>query len=403
MVDGVVAIVGKNPILHSDILQQSQLIAIEQKIDPSKSPYLFENIYKSTLNSVIDRLVFLTEAEKDTNIIVSNEEVDRALNEQINDFINRSGSEDNFLEMVGMSMRDVRSQYWKDIKNMMLIERFQYSKIQSIDVGRVEVEIFYNTYKDSIPDLPEQYSFSIIDLPFIASKQSELKTINFLNEIKADYYNNVSFDSLAIIHSDDPGTGFNGGYLGYTTRGSLVKEYEEVAYSLNVGEVSKPIKSPFGYHLIKLIDRQGEKISTQHILKIVKHSDKDKQIIIDDLNYLKTYIDFNTTAFDSIANSYSAKYNNLSGIYLNYPINNISKEILNELSNYTSYPFLSNPIILENSCILVYCYNHQEKIKTNLLNSWSFIYELAKQHKQNAFLTNYVDKLKKQTYIKINI
>ena len=63
MVDGVVAIVGKNPILHSDILQQSQLIAIEQKIDPSKSPYLFENIYKSTLNSVIDRFVFLTEAE----------------------------------------------------------------------------------------------------------------------------------------------------------------------------------------------------------------------------------------------------------------------------------------------------------------------------------------------------
>ena len=144
-VDGVAAIVGNNTILHSDVLQQAQFVALEQNIDPLRSPRLFKNIYLSTLNSLIDQYAILGFAEKDTNLIISNDEVDRALDQQIETFIMRAGSEDLFLEMAGMSMRQLRSEYWKDLRNMMLVERYQFSKIEGFDISRIEVENFFYT------------------------------------------------------------------------------------------------------------------------------------------------------------------------------------------------------------------------------------------------------------------
>ena len=195
-VDGIAAIVANNVILHSDVLQQSQFIAMERRVDPSKNPYLFEQIYFSTLNNIINQYVILSVAEKDTNIIVSNEEVDRALEQQIDDFILKAGSEELFLEMAGVSsMRQIKSDYWQDIRDMMVVERYQYSKIQTVDVGRLEVLDFFNSFKDSIPSIPEKYYFSLIEVPFSPCKSSEIKTYNFINTLKNEIETKgVSFD-----------------------------------------------------------------------------------------------------------------------------------------------------------------------------------------------------------------
>ena len=144
-IDGVVAIVGKNILLHSDVLQQAQFVALEQRVDPLKSPYLFEEIYFNARDNMINQFAILDVAEKDTTIIISNDEVDRALNQQIDDFISRAGSEKQFLEMAGMSMRQIRADYWKNIYDMMVVERYQFSKIQNLNVSREEVREFYNT------------------------------------------------------------------------------------------------------------------------------------------------------------------------------------------------------------------------------------------------------------------
>ena len=245
-----------------------------------KSPYLFEQIYYNTRDNIINQYAVLDIAEKDTNLVISNDEVDRALNQQIDDFIARAGSEKQFLEMAGMSMRQIRADYWKNIRDMMHVEKYQFLKIQNIDVSRKEVDKnFINTYKDSIPVVPEQYDFSIIEVPFVAGGDSEGETKYFLESLKNNIENNfLSFDSLAQIYSQDHNTSSSGGYLGFTSRGSLVQEYEEVAYSLKrPGDIGGPIKTNFGYHLIKLVDKQGEKISTQHILRTVGFSEKDKE------------------------------------------------------------------------------------------------------------------------------
>ena len=400
-VDGAAAIVGNNIILHSDVIQQAQFVAMEQKIDPIKSPYLFEKIYKSTLENIINQYAILGVAKKDTNLIISNDEIDRALNQQIESFIARAGSEALFLEMVGKSMRQVRSDYWKDIRDMMMIERFQFSKIQNIDVSRKEVESFYSSYKDSIPTVPEQYDFSVIEIPFVAGEASEERTFLFLKSIKNNVLNNgLSFDSLAHKYSQDPGTSPSGGYLGFTTRGSLVREFEQAAYSLSLNEISDPIRSSFGYHLIRLVDRQGEKISTQHILRTVDFSAEDRAAVFSLARGLIADINSRPLVFDSLANIYYSKYNNLSGIYSGLSLKEIPDIILPELFSLSENE-LSLPLETEGGYMLIFSYHHQNEVIPNLENSYNLIYHYAKQNKQSVFINTWVNGIKNKTYIKI--
>ena len=120
MVDGIVAIVGNSIVLHSDVIQQSQILAASQGVDPAKNPYLFETLYSKTLSNIIDQYAVLDIAEKDTNIVISNDEVDRALMQRIDEFIAQAGSIELFEEAVGMSLHKIKLDYWSEIRNLML-------------------------------------------------------------------------------------------------------------------------------------------------------------------------------------------------------------------------------------------------------------------------------------------
>ena len=130
------------------MFQQSQLIALNQRVDPVQMPNLFEEIYFTTLDNIINQYTVLDVAEKDTNLVLSDVVVDRALNHQIDDFVSRAGSEEGLEDMIGMSMRQIKADYWKDIRDMMIIERYQSSKIQNVDVSRVEVLHFFDYFSE---------------------------------------------------------------------------------------------------------------------------------------------------------------------------------------------------------------------------------------------------------------
>ena len=397
-VDGVAAIVGNNIVLHSDVLQQAQFVAIEQQIDPSKNPYHFEKIYFSTLDNIINQYAVLGIAEKDTNIIISNAEVDRALNQQIDDFILKAGSEEQFLEMAGMSMRQIKADYWQDIRDMMVVERYQYSKISNVDVGRIEVMQFYTSFKDSIPSISEKYSFSVIEIPFYTGEISNMKTVGFLNELKEKILsNNASFDSLAQIYSQDPGSAPSGGRLGFTQRGALVREYEEVAYSMKIGEISDPVKSNFGYHLIRLLNKQGEKISTQHILMTIDFSDEDRINTYNSTFEIYSSTNNNPANFDSLSSVYLKTYKNTSGKYSNFPLSRIPDFILSQLKSLNGGE-LSLPVEGKDGYFLVYFYTFQKGFIPDVDNSWDLIYQYAKQRKQSTTFSNLVEDIKANIY-----
>ena len=400
-VDGLVALVGNNIILHSDVLQQAQIIATSQRINPEKKPYLFEKIYSDALYNMVNQYVVLDVAEKDTNLIISDDEVDRALERRIDDFIIQAGSKELFEQAVGMSLRQIKSDYWREIRNMMLIERYKFSTIQAVNVGRVEVNSFYNNFKDSIPALPENYTFSVIEVPFVSGASSEILVYNSLDSLRNLIVGSgASFDSMAIIYSQDPGSAPSGGNLGLTSRGTLVQEYEEAAYALNPGELSLPIRSQFGYHLIRLIDKRGEKISSQHILLFVPFSNEDKKTTFLSTSELYQQANNDPFVFDSIAVEYNNLYNNFSGVYSNVIHSNIPALLLDQLNKQVLFK-LSLPIEMASGYALIYLYKHDESYIPDPNNSWNIIYQYALQQKQDLLFQSHVNKIKNKTFIKI--
>ena len=338
-------------------------------------------------------------AENDTNIIVSNAEVDKTLNQRIDDFISQAGSQKKFEEMVGQPLRKIKAQYWIEIKNMMFMEKYKYSLVEKIKISRIEIENFYSNYKDSIPSVPEYYSFSIIDIQHDPSQNSKDKMRVLLDSLRNILLlGSISFDSLATKYSDDPGTKNNGGRIGFTKRGTLVIEYEEAAFSLNPGEISTPIKSDFGYHLIKLLEKKGEKISTQHILKTITISDSDKKNTLNKINKIKKTTLNDPFVFDSIAVNYQSIYNNLSGKYEKQSINMMPEIIYHNIKDMLPYQ-ISSTIETEHGFFIIFLYEHKDEFFPTPENSWTLIKQYALQEKQNSMFNNIVNKLKKTTHI----
>ena len=169
---------------------------------------------------------------------------------------------------------------------------------------------------------------------------------------------------------------------------------------MDVGEISDPVKSGFGYHLIRLLDKQGEKISTQHILRTTVFSDEDKTQIYKSVYDIYSQTAGNASLFDSLSTVYSKKHKNSSGIYSNFPASRIPDYILTqiELLNFNE---LSRPIEVENGYLLVYFYKHQKEFVPDVDNSWDLIYKYAKQKKQNTFFSEWINNIKTDIYINI--
>lgn len=290
VIDGVAAIVADNIILKSELAQIVNLTAMQQNINPNQNIELYQRLQMQVLQSLIDQKVVLELAEKDTNIIVKDKEVDSALETQISNILSQAGSEENAEKMLGEPLRDFKREYWYDIRDRLYADKFQQLKLQGVSVNRTDVESFYNTYKDSLPFFPSKIKLRHILLPLKPGEKSVNTTIALLDSLRDEVYAGADFSELAKSYSQDPGSKNRGGDLGLTRRGSLVSEFEEVAFTLDIGEISKPVKTAFGYHIIQPLEKQGDKVRVRHILITPPISEDDEQ---------KVY-DFATTIKDSV-------------------------------------------------------------------------------------------------------
>jgi peptidyl-prolyl cis-trans isomerase SurA len=399
-VDGVVAVVGNRTILKSDLVQQAQYSAAQQGVNPSVSPLLFEEIVLQTLDSMIDQFVLLDFAEKDTSISISPEEVDRVLDQQIDGFIARAGSERAFEEALGMGLREIRGDYRKEVFDMLLGERFQYLMFGGVDVGRAEVVEFYSTFKDSLPSTPPSLLLSIIEVPIEPSSRAVDSTVAVLSGVLTRLKNGEEFSVLAKEFSDDPGSAFVGGDLGFTKRGTLVKEYEEVGFSLRVGETSKPFRSPFGFHIVQLVDKQGEKIHTRHILKRVSPSESDRKNMLDYIGSIRLETNNDPGLFDSLAVEFSSEFknNSVASVVLNY--DELPPSVLEVVRGLDEFD-LSDPFLLtDNSFGLVYVYEKKPLGVLTLEHSWEDIKSFAKNKKIADTMQNWLSDARSKVYIK---
>ena len=264
-IDGIAAIVGENIILKSDVSQVVGMTALQRGLDVSKDRAVLEKLQGDVLGSLIDQKVILEMAKLDS-IEVAEKDVERALEQQIETFIMRAGTEKMAETMLGQSLNDFRREYWYDMRDRLITEQYQQQLIMSVNINRENVVNFFTSYKDSLPRFPVTMKIRHLLTRIKPSEKSRSDAEKKINTVRERILTGESFSALAEIYSADPGSKNNGGSLGYIRRNQMVKEFETIAFTQKINMLSKPVETSFGFHILETTEKSGEKIKVRHIL-----------------------------------------------------------------------------------------------------------------------------------------
>ena len=264
-VDGIAAIVGENIILKSDVSQVVGMTALQKGLDIIRDRVLLEKLQGEVLSSLVDQKIILEMAKLDS-IEVNEKDVERALEQQIETFIMRAGTEELAEAMLGQSLNDFRREYWYDMHDRLITEQYQQQLIMSININRDGVFNFFADYKDSLPVFPVKMKIRHLLVRIKPSEKSRLEALEKIKILREKIIAGESFSDLAEKHSTDTGTKNNGGSLGYIRRNQMVKDFETVAFTQKLNIISNPVETQFGFHILETTEKSGEKIKVRHIL-----------------------------------------------------------------------------------------------------------------------------------------
>ncbi len=400
-IDGIAAVVENNIILKSDLLQMVNITATQNKININNSE-LFFNLQEKVLQSMIEQKVLLEMAILDS-IVVEEEEVNQALDQQINNLIFQSGSEKEAENIIGQNIKDFRREFWYEMQDRLITEKYQQSILNNIKTTRKEVESFLLTYKDSLPVTPTKVQIRHLLKKIKPNQksinQSKTKILEIKNNIETK---KISFSDAAKQFSEDPGSKNNKGSLGWVKRGSLVKNFENIAFTLQLNKISEPVETEFGLHIIETLKKKGDKINARHILLIPEITKKDRENVFLFLNTLKTDSIKTLKDFKKMVGKYSddEKTKKIGGSlgWINpetYPISEISLVIKHIEPNICSSPIYSSMGVH-----LLWIENIKKGGLLNLSDHYTEVENLALNYKKMNWYNSWIDKAKDKFYIK---
>ena len=265
-VDGVAAVVEDKIVLKSDLNQMVNMVAIQQKIDPKKEPDKYLGLREAVLNSMVDQKILLELAEKDTTIEVGEKEVNQAIDLQVENIIRQAGGKKEAEKMLQQSIKSFRSEFWYEMKDKIISEKFQQKVLSKIKVSKKDVLSFFETYKDSFPLFPTEVKMRHLLINPEASDSAKKETVYLLRKITKKIIGGEDFGKMASDFSMDPGSKKKGGDLGWVKRGSLLKNFEETAFTIKTNTISEPIETEVGYHILEVFERKGDRARVRHIL-----------------------------------------------------------------------------------------------------------------------------------------
>jgi peptidyl-prolyl cis-trans isomerase SurA len=266
----IVAVVEDQEILLSEVTENYQLLASQGVVDASDTAAV-RTIQRQILDKLIDDKLLILEAESQ-EIQVTGEEVEQAVEQTINGFIDQIGGRDAFLrqlEQEGLTEEELRTRYREDARSQILASRLIGREIRSkIEVTDEDVREFYEENRDELPKKVRMMRISDIYISVRADSLIVGRRFEEASLIRDQILGGeVSFEEAAQSYSDDP-SGAQGGNLGRFGRGDFDPAFEEAAFALAPGEISEPVRTRFGLHLIRLdqIDPEGQWANVHHIL-----------------------------------------------------------------------------------------------------------------------------------------
>ncbi|MCX6166049.1 MAG: peptidylprolyl isomerase [Ignavibacteriae bacterium] len=399
--DRILAIVGYDIILESDLQYQIQLYARQNQLTQI-NPMLAQQIFQQLLT---EKIIY-AKAEQDS-ITIKEDEVGKELEYRIKNMVDQVGSEKKVEEIYGMSIGKIKILLKEDLVKKMKSDKLKRKKFQgSIKVSDKEVTEFYAKYRDSLPPSKDEYELAHIYMhrkvtdaeKRIAKEKAQI----ILDSLKQG----ADFSELAKRNSDDTQSAINGGDLGYSKKGVFVKEFEEALYSINVGGISEIVETEYGYHIIKLNEKKGDLVKSQHILVAYPKLESSDLETISFLKVLKSKIENKSLTFEDASKQFSQDISsNQKGGYLGFvQIDRLDSLTIDAIKDLDSGK-ISNPIkTSEERNYGFEVIKVLKKIPTHKLtieNDYDKIKRLAILFKENTEMEKWIEEIKKTVYVDV--
>ncbi|MBK0384336.1 peptidylprolyl isomerase [Pedobacter sp. SD-b] len=411
VVDKVVAVVGDNIILKSDVDQQyAQYLAQGNKADENTKCLFLQNMLSQKL---------LTQQAVIDSITVDEEDVDNEINRRMRVMISRAGGQDRLEEFLGKSIIQYKDEIRPDIQEQLVAQKMQAKITEKVEVTPLEVERYYNKFpKDSLPEFNTEVEVGeIVMYPELNKKEKEFYK-DKAEALRLRIKGGESFATLARLYSQDPGSASNGGDLGFFDRKTMAKEFTAWAFKLKPGEISPVFETEFGFHFLEVTERRGEQVRARHILIIPQNTPaalERTKIKIDSIYKLVNTgkLDFSTAAALN-SDDKESKFN--GGMMLNsqnvstrttfIPTDQLDPKVFLTIDTMKvgtySTPALFTDASGKTGYKFLYLKSKIPPHKANLNQDLPKIKDAAYEDKINKTVSQWFEKRRKSTYIKLD-
>ena len=403
--DRIIAVVGDEAILASELGGQMQMYALQTGQEP-KTQAAFDQLREQILDEMITDRLFLFEARKDTSISIRPEEIQQALDDQVARISSNFATNDEFIAALaqeGLTIRDLKRKYRADVENQLLKQRFIQRKLYSVSVSRREVEEFYARFQDSIPTQPEAVKLAHILLTVKASSEIEDSARAFAASLRQQVLDGADFASISARYSD-LGAGENGGDLGYIGRDEVVPEFSRAAFNLAVGDISGVIRTQFGFHVIKCEAKREERLKLRHILISVTPSATDSILALELADSLLTAARAGAD-FAEMAKAFSSDNDTRAqgGELGWFAANQMPRDFAEAVAGWQDPGEYRGPVKSQYGLHLLKLLDYQPSKKYSLDEDFDRIKELARQDKTGRTVDEWIASIKEKTYVEYRL
>lgn len=408
-IDGVIATVGDYNVLESDI-DKAYL-----EMSSQGSP-VADITRCQVLGKLMEDKLYAHQAIQDS-IVVTDEQVREKLNKQMDYMVEQLGSVD---KVVAYFKKDSEEDFRADLSEIIringLTEQMMEKIVDGVEITPEEVRVFFNKIpKDELPMLGAEMEVSQIIVEPKLTEDEKQKVIDQLKGFKKEIEEGASFFSKAVLYTQDPGTKSNGGYYKMNRRTPFVKEFKDVAFSLDEGQISEPFETTFGYHIIMVEKIRGQEVELRHILISPKVSDAALSEARDKAVLIKKTIDEKNITFAEAARTMSDEKETRTngGALINprtqdarFELTKMDPKLYNQLSNLkegeVSMPILEEDESGKKKYKLLTVTNRYDEHKADYSKDYIKIKNLALKEKQISEVAKWADEKIKETYIKVN-
>ncbi|MBD3345594.1 MAG: hypothetical protein GF401_11080 [Chitinivibrionales bacterium] len=406
LLDGIAAVVGDSVILVSEVEAYTLLLMNREGI--KSDSVRIKELRRQALDELIDGKVFVVHAEKDTNIVVSEEEVENALDRRIKMILQENNTTLEMLEQElqrtnGMSLREFKSQMRKGIKEQLVKQKVHQMYGASINITRKDVEQFYEQYKDSLPSAGKSVRLSKLAISFSPSDSARQAAYKRITTLKERLDNGENFAELARQFSDGTNAA-EGGDLGFIGKGTLSElVFEEKAFSLAPGEISEIFETRLGFHIIKVEGRKDQRVHVRQILAQVAPAESEIKAVTSRLDSIraacKTEENFKTAVKKFSTHEQTKSRGGDFGWHSAYSLPG-KFDLENDDSPVGQ---ICPPVKEDDSYALYRITDFKEERQYTLEDDWDLIAEQAKNIDAQKKLIDLVEKWRKETFIDIRL